>query len=59
MPKNTFAATERLLGNATKRVLTGKMIESGRLEHEMAIEQNDVHQDVPAITVVADGGWSM
>ena len=37
-----------------KRVLT----ETGRLEHEMAIERNDVHQGVPAIAVVADGGWS-
>lgn len=58
MSKNTFAATERLLGDAMKRVLTENMIESGRLEREMDIERNDVHQGVPATTVVADGGWS-
>ena len=58
MSKTTFAATERLLGDALKKALTEKMIESGRLEREMAIERNDFHQGVPAITVVADGGWS-
>lgn len=34
------------------------MIESGRLEREMAIERYDFHQGVPAIIVVADSGWS-
>ena len=58
MSKTTFAATKRLLGDAMKMALTEKMIESGRLECEMAIERDDIHQGVPAITVVADGGWS-
>ena len=58
MSKTTFAATERLLGDAMKRALTEKMTDSGRQERELAIDKNDYHQGVPAIAVVADGGWS-
>lgn len=31
---------------------------AGREEKQHAIEQNNYHQDVPAITVIVDGGWS-
>ncbi len=34
------------------------MIEAGKEERKLAIERNDYHQGVPAITVYVDGGWS-
>ena len=58
MSKGTFVTTERLLGDFLKNELTVKMMEAGEQEREMAIARNDFHQGVPAITVIADGGWS-
>ena len=52
MSENTFAATEMLLGDAMKRAMIEEMIESGKLQLEMAIEQNDAHQGVPATTIL-------
>ena len=34
------------------------MIEAGVAEKELAFQRGDLHHGVPAITVVADGGWS-
>ena len=34
------------------------MKEAGREERRLAIENDQYHQGVPAITVVVDGGWS-
>ena len=31
---------------------------TGREEKQLAEEQNDYHQGVPAVTVIVDGGWS-
>ena len=34
------------------------MIKAGGEEKALAIANNDYHDDIPAITVVCDGGWS-
>jgi hypothetical protein len=34
------------------------MLKAGQEERELAIQRNDLHQGVPAITVITDGGWS-
>ena len=34
------------------------MTEAGKEERKLAIERGEYHQDVPAITVYVDGGWS-
>ena len=34
------------------------MLSAGQEERQLAIERNDYHQEVPAITVITDGGWS-
>ena len=58
MPKRMFSATETLLGEEMKKQLSAAMIEAGKEEREQAISIGSFHQGVPAITVVADGGWS-
>ena len=34
------------------------MLRAGQEERDIAIKKNKYHQGVPAITVMADGGWS-
>ena len=34
------------------------MLSAGQEERQLAIERNDYHQEVPAITVITDGDWS-
>ena len=34
------------------------MEEAGKREKELAIERGDYHEDIPAITVITNGGWS-
>lgn len=58
MPKKMFAATESLIGEEMKQQLLAVMIEAGKEEREHAISIGSFHQGVPAITVIADGGWS-
>lgn len=53
MSKTTFAATARLLGHAMERTFERQMTESGRMQHEIAIDGNDLHQGVSTITAVA------
>ena len=58
MPKDMFTSTERLLEKNIHELLVSKMIEAGVAEKELAIQRGDLHHGVPAVTVVADGGWS-
>ena len=58
MSKTTFTATERYITEELKSMLAQSMLEAGREEREHAISQNDYFQDIPAITVIGDGGWS-
>ena len=38
--------------------LSKSMIATSKEEHRLAVENDDYFQGVPAITVIADGGWS-
>ena len=58
MSKSTFTATERYITEDIKSLLVHSMIEAGNTERQLAIENNDYFQGVPAITVIGDGGWS-
>ena len=58
MSKRSFIHTERALGEWWKEQLTESMIEAGIEEKRFAFERGGYHQDVPAITVYVDGGWS-
>jgi hypothetical protein len=39
-------------------VLLADMLAAGQEERRLAIERKDYHEEVPAITVITDGGWS-
>ena len=58
MTKSTFIRTEREIGAWWGVKLQEYMAEAGAEEKRIAIEQNEYHQGVPAITVIVDGGWS-
>lgn len=56
MTKKTFSLTEREISEWWEQKLQDYMLEAGREEKRLAIENNSYHQDVPAITVIVDGG---
>ena len=58
MTKPTFIKIERLLGSAFETYLGELMLQAGREEKHLAIQNNKYHQTIPAITVIVDGGWS-
>ena len=58
MLKKMFSATESLLGEEMKQQLFAAITEAGNEEREHTISIESFHQGIPAITVVADGGWS-
>ena len=55
MQKWMYAITEEFLGEAMKTQLIGAMAQAGREEKQNVIDEEDYHQGVPAISVVADG----
>ena len=58
MTKATFIQSERSIGAWWRKELEQSMLEAGREEKRLAEERGDYHDDVPAITVIIDGGWS-
>ena len=46
------------MGAAFERIVSRKLLTTGQVEKRLAIEKGNYHNGVPAITVVADGGWS-
>lgn len=58
MTKKSFIETERTLGSWWWKALEESMEAAGKEEKELAIARKDFHQDIPAITVIVDGGWS-
>ena len=58
MQKRMYGKTEEFLGEAMKTQLIEAMAQAGKEEKLNAIEKGDYHQGVPAVSVVADGGWS-
>lgn len=58
MSKKCFTTTERTIGEWWRECLQQSMAEAGKLERQLAIERDEYHEGVPAISVVVDGGWS-
>ena len=58
MSKSTFTATERYITNDLRSMLADSIIEAGKEERNNAEKSNRYFHGVPAITVIADGGWS-
>ena len=56
--KTTFIEIERLLGISFEQYLSEFMLQAGLEEKQIAIQNKTFHQEVPAITVIVDGGWS-
>ena len=55
---HTFSQIESEISLWWKQILDKEMIQAGAEEREMAIARHDYHEDIPAITVIVDGGWS-
>ena len=53
-----FAKTEEFIGEAMKTQLIEAMAQASTEEKQHAIDNRDYHQVVPAVSIVADGGWS-
>ena len=58
MSKPTFIEIERLLGSAFEAYLGELMLQAGIEEKEIAIKNNEYHQNVSSITVIVHRGWS-
>ena len=58
MHKRMFSATKSLLGKEMAALLATSMETVAVEERDHAIAINRLHQGIPAITVVVDGGWS-
>ena len=56
--KATFIHLERYLGAAFEQLVSDSLLAAGREEKELAIANGYYHEEVPAITVVVDGGRS-
>ena len=54
----TFTSIETEIGKWWHDILEKDMLLAGEEERSLVIDRNDFHQEVPAITVVTDGGWS-
>ena len=49
---------ERCLGTSFEQLLLRLMIKTGRKEKQIAEENKNYHEGLPAITVFVDGGYS-
>ena len=58
MRKDMYTSMERYLGEEMKKQLLEAMAETARIEREHAVAKNKLHQGIPAIKVIVDGGWS-
>jgi hypothetical protein len=54
----SFSAIETDIGKWWQDVLLADILAAGQEERRLAIERKDYHEEVPAITVITDGGWS-
>ena len=58
MTEKSFIHTERDIGTWWEQELNKSMKQAGEEERRLAIEHNEYHEGIPAITVILDGGWS-
>lgn len=56
--KQTFTATEKFITEEVERQLSQTMLDAGKEEQKYAESSGEYFQRVPAITVIADEGWS-
>ena len=52
----SFSAIETDIGKWWQDVLLADILAAGQEERRLAIERKDYHEEVPAITVITDGG---
>ena len=53
-----YSQMENDIGEKWLACLQQDMLAAGQVEKRLAEERGDFHQEVPAITVICDGGWS-
>ena len=58
LSKNTYTILERKIGKIIEEEMVDELVKAGAEEKRLAIDREDYHEDVPAIPVVVDAGWS-
>ena len=58
MTQRSFVLTEQMIGKWWWKLLEESMISAGKEENQIAINKGQYHNNVLAITVIVDGGWS-
>ena len=58
MSDRTYMTIEEEIGRLWKTVLEEEMINAGKEERDLAIENGEFFNGIPAITIICDGGWS-
>ena len=58
LSSRSFIQMERSMGETFEAMVGENLLIAGQKEKQLAIEQGNYHNRVPAITVVVDGGWS-
>ena len=58
MRSQTFVNIERISGGVFDNDVTEEVLEAGKEEKRIAIENGQFHHSIPAVTVVVDAGWS-
>ena len=55
---NAFTTIEDQIGKSWEKKLAEEMLNAGKEEKKIAIENNTMFQGVLSISVIVDGGWS-
>ncbi|KAK3089294.1 hypothetical protein FSP39_002467 [Pinctada imbricata] len=58
LSSTSFTSIEEEIGKWWANTLKDSMLKAGVEERRLAIERGSFHQEIPAITVITDGGWS-
>ena len=58
LSSQSFIQMERSMGAEFEAMVGENLLIAGQKEKQLATEQGNYHNGVPAITVVVDGGWS-
>ena len=58
MTKKSFTHTEETVGRWWFEILDKSMHEAAEEKRKIAVQNESMHDGVPAITVIVDGGWS-
>ena len=58
MSAKNFINTKRDIGGWWRKQLQEVMVVAGKEEKQLAEKRGNLHEEIPAITVVVDGGWS-